>query len=156
MLTNTSNQPGKNATIARATAVILSLIVLLCCHLGQSCNADMTVMILRPPAPPPYPTRALTSSVVQVAQLRSRVQVAASRGAEELDELTRVYEERMAAMRSQLEQQEADKAALLDIVQVRHLRDTRLHPQQPTHQGFLETVRQLSSRKRMASGGHQR
>lgn len=43
---------------------------------------------------------------------------AASRGADDLDETRRGYEERMCALRSELEQQEVDKAALLDIVQV--------------------------------------
>ena len=55
---------------------------------------------------------------VQVAELQSRMQAAASRGAEEVDEIRRSCEERMSAMRSELEQQEVDKAALLDIVQV--------------------------------------
>lgn len=55
---------------------------------------------------------------VQVEELQSRMQAAASRGAEEVDEIRRSCEERMSAMRSELEQQEVDKAALLDIVQV--------------------------------------
>lgn len=46
------------------------------------------------------------------------MQSLASRGADELDETRRGYEERMHALRSELEQQEVDKAALLDIVQV--------------------------------------
>ena len=43
---------------------------------------------------------------------------AASRSADDLNETRRGYEERMCALRSELEQQEVDKAALLDIVQV--------------------------------------
>ena len=93
-----------------------------CCHDSNSSPLPSPTHLVSPGLPPLR--GALTNLVVQVAQLRSRVQVAASRGAEELDELTRVYEERMAAMRSQLEQQEADKAALLDIVQVWQLRNT--------------------------------
>ncbi len=54
----------------------------------------------------------------QVAQLHDRMQAAASRGAEEVDELRGGYEDRMSAMRTELQQQEVDKAALLDIVQV--------------------------------------
>ena len=46
------------------------------------------------------------------------MQAATSRGAEEVDELRRGYEDRMSAMRAELQQQEVDKAALLDIVQV--------------------------------------
>lgn len=55
---------------------------------------------------------------VQVAQLHDRMQAAASRGAEEVDELRGGYEDCMSAMRAELQQQEVDKAALLDIVQV--------------------------------------
>ena len=54
----------------------------------------------------------------QVAQLHLRMQAAASRGAEEINELRGGYEDRMSAMRTELQQQEVDKAALLDIVQV--------------------------------------
>ncbi len=61
----------------------------------------------------------LDAFVAQVAQLQSRMQAAASRGAEEVDELQRGYEERLSAMRLELERQEVDKAALLDIVQVK-------------------------------------
>ena len=43
---------------------------------------------------------------------------AASRSVDDLSETRREYEERMCALRSELEQQEVDKAALLDIVQV--------------------------------------
>ena len=50
------------------------------------------------------------------------MQVAASRAAEEVDELRGGYEDRMSAMRAELQQQEVDKAALLDIVQVGGLR----------------------------------
>ena len=46
------------------------------------------------------------------------MQAAASRGTEEVDELRGGYEDRMSAMRTELQQQEVDKAALLDIVQV--------------------------------------
>ncbi|KAL0027704.1 hypothetical protein WJX79_010488 [Trebouxia sp. C0005] len=53
----------------------------------------------------------------EVAQLHDRMQAAASRGAEEIDELRGGYEDRMSAMRAELQQQEVDKAALLDIVQ---------------------------------------
>ncbi|KAL0021823.1 hypothetical protein WJX77_004862 [Trebouxia sp. C0004] len=53
----------------------------------------------------------------EVAQLHLRMQAAASRGAEEVDELRAGYEDRMSAMRAELQQQEVDKAALLDIVQ---------------------------------------
>lgn len=55
---------------------------------------------------------------LQVSKLEAAVQSLASRGADELDETRRGYEERMHALRSELEQQEVDKAALLDIVQV--------------------------------------
>lgn len=43
---------------------------------------------------------------------------AANRSADDLDETRSGYEERMCALRSELEQQEVDKAVLLDIVQV--------------------------------------
>ncbi len=56
--------------------------------------------------------------LLQIAQLHDRMQAAASRGAEEVDELRGGYEDRMSAMRAELQQQEVDKAALLDIVQV--------------------------------------
>jgi hypothetical protein len=59
------------------------------------------------------------NDVFQVAQLHNRMQAAASRGAEEVDQLRGGYEDRMSAMRAELQQQEVDKAALLDIVQVR-------------------------------------
>ena len=58
---------------------------------------------------------------MQVAELEAAMQNAASRGADELDESRRGYEERLSALRSELEQQEVDKAALLDIVQVCNL-----------------------------------
>ena len=53
-----------------------------------------------------------------MAELETTIQSAASRSADDLDETRRGYEERMCALRSELEQQEVDKAALLDIVQV--------------------------------------
>lgn len=58
---------------------------------------------------------------VQVAELESSMQSAASRHADDLDETRRGYEDRLSALRSELEQQEVDKAALLDIAQVPHL-----------------------------------
>ena len=78
---------------------------------------------VRGTGPPVLPSSHLFSLLsdgegLQVAELQSRTQAAASRGAEEVDEIRRSCEERMSAMRSELEQQEVDKAALLDIVQV--------------------------------------
>ncbi|KAL3153195.1 hypothetical protein ABBQ38_011946 [Trebouxia sp. C0009 RCD-2024] len=52
-----------------------------------------------------------------VAELESSMQSAASRHADDLDETRRGYEDRLSALRSELEQQEVDKAALLDIAQ---------------------------------------
>ena len=46
------------------------------------------------------------------------MRAAASRGADELDDIRGSYEERLVALRVELEQQEVDKAALLDVVQV--------------------------------------
>ena len=66
---------------------------------------------------PPFSTNS-PNILFQVAQLHDRMQAAASRGAEEVDELRGGYEDRMSAMRAELQQQEVDKAALLDIVQV--------------------------------------
>jgi len=60
----------------------------------------------------------VANALFQVAQLHDRMQAAASRGLEEIDELRGGYEDRMSAMRAELQQQEVDKAALLDIVQV--------------------------------------
>lgn len=65
----------------------------------------------------------VANALFQVAQLHDRMQAAASRGAEEIDELRGGYEDRMSAMRAELQQQEVDKAALLDIVQVGVQRD---------------------------------
>ena len=53
-----------------------------------------------------------------MAALQSRSRAELSSGIEQLSEVRRESEERLAAMRTQLEQQEIDKAALLDIVQV--------------------------------------
>ena len=64
---------------------------------------------------------------LQVSELEAAMQSLASRGADELDETRRGYVERMHALRSELEQQEVDKAALLDIVQV--------HSSPPLHLG---------------------
>ena len=46
------------------------------------------------------------------------MRAAAIRGADELDGIRAGYEDRLAALRVELEQQEVDKAALLDVVQV--------------------------------------
>ena len=56
--------------------------------------------------------------VLQVAEIQSRSRAEVLRGTEQLGQLQREAEERLAAMRTQLEHQEIDKAALLDIVQV--------------------------------------
>ena len=58
---------------------------------------------------------------MQVAELEASMLSAASKHADELDETRRGYEDRLSALRSELEQQEVDKATLLDIVQVPHL-----------------------------------
>lgn len=55
---------------------------------------------------------------MQLATLQSRLLAVADRDAEELNEARREFDERVAAMRAQLEQQEVDNAALLDVVQV--------------------------------------
>ncbi|KAL3142091.1 hypothetical protein ABBQ32_004712 [Trebouxia sp. C0010 RCD-2024] len=52
-----------------------------------------------------------------VAELESRMQSASSRHADELDEIRRGNKDRLSALRCELEQQEVDKAALLDIAQ---------------------------------------
>lgn len=55
---------------------------------------------------------------MQLAVMQSRLQAEADRGADELVESRREFDERMTAIRAQLEQQEVDNAALLDVVQV--------------------------------------
>ena len=56
--------------------------------------------------------------LMQVLQLQSQLQDLSSRSADELEEAKTNFSERLAAIQAELEQQEADKAALLDIVQV--------------------------------------
>ena len=58
---------------------------------------------------------------MQVAEREASMQSAASKHADDLEETRRGYEDRLSALRSELEQQEVDKATLLDIVQVLHL-----------------------------------
>ena len=53
-----------------------------------------------------------------MGQLEASIREAAERHADELDEIRRGYEDRLEAVRMELEQQEGDKATLLDIVQV--------------------------------------
>ena len=55
---------------------------------------------------------------MQMAALHAQSKAEVDRGTEELNAARREHDERMNAMRAQLEQQEVDNAALLDVVQV--------------------------------------
>lgn len=57
---------------------------------------------------------------VQLTALQSRLKAEADRGAEGMNQARSEFEERISAMRVQLQQQEVDNAALLDVVQVQH------------------------------------
>lgn len=53
-----------------------------------------------------------------MSALQSRSKAEVDRGIEEVNQARRDHNERMNAMRAQLEQQQVDNAALLDVVQV--------------------------------------
>ena len=57
---------------------------------------------------------------MQLTALQSRLKAEADRGAEGMNQARNEFEERISAMRVQLQQQEVDNAALLDVVQVQH------------------------------------
>ena len=65
---------------------------------------------------------------MQVLQLQSQLQDLSSQGADELNDTKQKFAERLAAIQTELEHQEADKAALLNIVQVLFFQFNILYP----------------------------
>ena len=74
-----------------------------CCQMLHRCVECLAMLAMVP---------------MQVLQLQSQLQDLSSQGADELNDIKQKFAERLAAVQTELEQQEADKAALLDIVQV--------------------------------------
>lgn len=109
-------QRGLRSCFAHTISYSASDAVTVCAGADGSCRAQKR-------AQKTTVASTVANAVFQVAQLHVRMQAAATRVAEEVDELRGGYEDRMSAMRAELQQQEVDKAALLDIVQVREAMD---------------------------------